>query len=108
MIFNGLIQKGMSVIRRFLPYPCIHCLRSIFRFKNVSTNDCVDASQADLPYFATLKEFEEAGKILKRENIYGSGPPSPTFSTRIEIRFFYRSGCEKVSSFQGVRVSKWL
>jgi 2-polyprenyl-3-methyl-5-hydroxy-6-metoxy-1,4-benzoquinol methylase len=83
MIFNGLIQKGMSVIRRFLPTPCIHCLRSIFRFRNVSTNDCVDASQADLPYFATLKEFEEAGKILKRENIYGSGPPSPEVSQEL-------------------------
>jgi methionine biosynthesis protein MetW len=30
---------------------------------------------ADLPYSASLREFEDSGRILKRENIYGSGPP---------------------------------
>jgi endonuclease YncB( thermonuclease family) len=33
---------------------------------------------------------------------------NPTFSTRIDMRFFYGFKCEKVSSFQGVTVSKWL
>lgn len=35
---------------------------------------------ADLPYSATLRDFEESGKILTRENIYGEGPPSPIVS----------------------------
>jgi len=34
----------------------------------------------DLPYSATLKEFGESGKILKRANIYGSGPPTSVAS----------------------------
>ncbi len=38
---------------------------------------------ADLPYSATLKEFEESGRILKRGNIYGSGPPSPLASEEV-------------------------
>ena len=83
MIFNGLIQKGIPVIRRFLPDPCVRCLKTIFRFRSILSNDCIDASMADLPYFATLKEFEESGKILKRENIYGSGPPSPAVSEEV-------------------------
>jgi len=33
---------------------------------------------------------------------------NPTFSTRIETRFFYGSESEKVLSFQGVTVSNWL
>src|SRR5262245_4130940 len=83
MIFNRLIHKGTSVIRRFLPDTCVDCLRTIFRFGRASGRDCVETSMVDLPYFATLKEFEESGKILKRENIYGSGPPIPVASEEV-------------------------
>jgi len=83
MKFNGLIQKGISLIRRFLPDPCVDCLRTIFRFRSASGKDRVENGVVDLPYFATLKEFEESGKILKRENIYGSGPPSPVVSEEV-------------------------
>jgi methionine biosynthesis protein MetW len=38
---------------------------------------------ADLPYFASLREFEESGRILKRANIYGSGPPSMLASDEV-------------------------
>jgi 2-polyprenyl-3-methyl-5-hydroxy-6-metoxy-1,4-benzoquinol methylase len=34
----------------------------------------------DLPYSSALRDFERSGKILKRENIYGSGPPTPIVS----------------------------
>jgi methionine biosynthesis protein MetW len=33
-----------------------------------------------LPYFSRLRDFEQLGQILKREDIYGSGPPSPLTS----------------------------
>ena len=33
-----------------------------------------------LPYFSALRTFEQASQILQRENIYGSGPPTPTVS----------------------------
>lgn len=83
MKFNRMSQKGIFVIRRFLPDPCIDCLRTFFRFRSNSRENCVDTSMDDLPYFATLKEFEESGKILRRENIYGSGPPSRVVSEEV-------------------------
>jgi SAM-dependent methyltransferase len=83
MIFTGLRQKAIFFIRRSLPESYIHSLSTIFRVKSKSDNSRVDAGMADLPYFATLQEFEESGKILKRENIYGCGPPSPVVSEEV-------------------------
>ncbi len=80
MQFNGIRQKGRSVIRRFVPDHCLNCLRTLFRLRSNSRKNYIYTSVDDLPYFATLREFEESGKILRRENIYGSGPPSRVVS----------------------------
>jgi hypothetical protein len=50
-------------------------------------------------------QFDSDGHYTNRERFPRI---SPTFSTRIEIRFFYGCESEKVLSFHGVRVSKWL
>jgi len=69
----------VSTISYLVPEPCKRFLRTMFGHRSRASKTAVN--MADLPYSLTLKEFEESGKILKRENIYGSGPPSPTVST---------------------------
>jgi len=80
MKLNAVTQKCKSVIRHVLPDSCIHWLRPIFPSGSKSGKTDLDNDIAELPYSATLKEFEESGRILKRENIYGSGPPSSVVS----------------------------
>lgn len=83
MGIKGVSQKSILVIRRFLPNPLAIFLNTISRLRSGSNNDFVDDDMADLPYSATLREFEDLGKILKRENIYGSGPPSQLASNEV-------------------------
>ena len=78
--------------------------------------------QMELPAQATLHVIDRNGtplvrypepgrpgaKSIPEDLFFNTIVTSPTFSTRIDIRFFYGSECEKVSSFQGVTVSKWL
>ena len=54
--------------------------RTPLRKKKRSDREWIDDPMADLPYFSTLRDFEESGRILTRENIYGNGPPSPIVS----------------------------
>jgi methionine biosynthesis protein MetW len=55
-------------------------LRTLLRKEKGLRRGWIDDSMADLPYWSTLRDFEHSGKILQRENIYGSGPPIPTVS----------------------------
>ena len=83
MRFNAVKQKARLFLRRSLPESYIRSLSTICGVKSKSNNSYVDANMTDLPYFASLKEFEDSGRILKRENIYGSGPPSTVASDQV-------------------------
>ncbi len=74
-------KKAVSMISYFVPTPCKQFLRTMFGYGSRASKAAINMS--DLPYSLTLREFEESGKILKRENIYGSGPPSPAVSAEV-------------------------
>jgi 2-polyprenyl-3-methyl-5-hydroxy-6-metoxy-1,4-benzoquinol methylase len=71
-------EKVGPALRYWTPDPCKQFLRSVIARARSPRNHC-----ADLPYSQTLREFEETAKILKRENIYGSGPPSALISEEV-------------------------
>jgi 2-polyprenyl-3-methyl-5-hydroxy-6-metoxy-1,4-benzoquinol methylase len=67
----------------WVPDSCKQFLQIVFRSRVSPPEDCAPVGGDGLPYSQTLKEFEASGKILKRENIYGSGPPSPVISEEV-------------------------
>lgn len=54
--------------------------RTLLRMKRGSHREWIDDAMGNLPYWSTLRDFEQSAKILKRENIYGNGPPSSVVS----------------------------
>jgi len=54
--------------------------RTLLRMKRGLHREWIVDSMGNLPYWSTLRDFEQSGKILKRENIYGNGPPSSVVS----------------------------
>ena len=73
----------MPALRYWVPDRYKQFLRRIVRRTAGSNKHCAAPGDPDLPYSQTLKEFEETGKILRRENIYGSGPPSAVISKEV-------------------------
>jgi SAM-dependent methyltransferase len=78
-----MIWKAKAAIAKFLPDPCVRFLKRNFLRLRTNSKNSADTNMNDLPYFLTLKKFEESGQILKRENIYGSGPPNPAVSEEV-------------------------
>jgi 2-polyprenyl-3-methyl-5-hydroxy-6-metoxy-1,4-benzoquinol methylase len=71
MSSTSIQARFLSLVRRFTREQ-----QEPSRDEKIETDPALEM----LPYFSGLRGFERLGQILKREDIYGSGPPSPTVS----------------------------
>jgi SAM-dependent methyltransferase len=52
-------------------------------------------NEVDLPYYRLLHDAGEAGQVLHRQNIYGSGPPSDAVHTEL-LQYIERAAGKKL------------